>query len=173
MGLNDIDFPATLLADLYQNALIPDENINEHLIREAQGKVRETAPEKRAFLGENKKQILVIVKDVNHTWTSDEELQFLSDILKACQLSMADIALLNVGARKESFAELQKEFPTRQAILFGVSQEELGIPLRFPEFQVQAYTDKQVLAAPPLLTIANDKILKSKLWVSLRKLFNI
>ena len=173
MGLNDIDFPPALLADLYQNALIPDEKINAHLIQEAPGKVKENAPESGASLGENKKQVLVIVKDENHTWASDKELKFLTDILKACQLSMADIALINAARRKESFAEFQKEFQPRQVILFGVSQDELGIPLRFPEFQVQAYTGKQFLSAPPLLTIANDKILKSKLWVSLRKLFNI
>jgi hypothetical protein len=172
MALNDIEFPASLFAELYQNALIPDEKINAPLIHAGPGITIADAPAP-AYLGENKKRILVVVKDANHTWINDADLKFLSGILTACGLTIADVAVINAERRLQSFAELEKEFGSRQVLLFGVSQDELQIPLRFPEFQVQTFAGKQFLSAPPLAVISNDRTLKSNLWVSLQKLFNL
>ena len=173
MGLNDIEFPPSLLAELYSSLIIPDEKINAHLIQKEEKKQDDVSPTALRHLGENRKKILVITKDETHPFASDEDLRFLTDILAACKLSLADIALVNLKHRKEPMAVLSQEFHPEKVLCFGVGPDELEMPIRFPAFQVQSYSGTQFIASPTLRELSEDKLLKSKLWVSLRKLFNI
>lgn len=173
MGLNDIEFPPSLMAELYSSLIIPDEKINAHLIQLEEKKREDPSPAALRHLGENRKKILVITKDETHPFASDEDLQFLTDILAACKLSLADIALVNLAHGKQTLAVLRKEFDPGKVLCFGMGPDELEMPIRFPAFQVQSYSGTQFIASPTLRELSDDKLLKSKLWVSLRKLFNI
>ncbi len=173
MGLNDIEIPPAFLAELYSSALIIDEKINAALIPSFPGKEEKKGTQTRRSLGENRKNILIVVRHPDYPVLPDDDLKFLTDILNACKLSLAEVVITNTGQSPAVFNDLKKEFNPVSVILFGVTLEELDIPLRFPEFQVQSYTDQQFLTSPPLSAIKDDKLLKSKLWVSLRKMFNI
>ncbi len=173
MGLNDIEFPPSLMSELYSSAIIPEERINSHLIQPVEKKTEVSTPAPRRHLGENRKKVLVLTQDEAHPFASDEDLRFLTEILSACKLSLADIALVNFANRKETLSILRKEFDPLKVISFGVGPDDLGMPIRFPEFQVQSYSGLQFIASPTLKELSADKLLKSKLWVSLRKLFNI
>lgn len=173
MSLNEIEIPPALLAELYSSVLIIDEKINPALMPPmGKTEVEDTATSKSS-LGENRKNILVIVKYTDHPVVPDDDLKFLIEILHACKLSLADVVISNIGAHRTSFRELKKKFDPKHILLFGVTLEEIDIPIRFPEFQVQSHMNQQFLSSPSLANMKEDKILKSKLWVSLRKLFNI
>ena len=48
----------------------------------------------------------------------------------------------------------------------------LDLPVNFPHFQVQSFNNSTFLFTPSLHEIQNT-ILKSKLWVCLRRIFNV
>jgi hypothetical protein len=58
-------------------------------------------------------------------------------------------------------------------ILLGLTPEEFEMPLNFPEFQVQPFNNCTFLHAPMLEVLEADKVLKSKLWVCLKKMFGM
>jgi hypothetical protein len=47
------------------------------------------------------------------------------------------------------------------------------LPLNFPHYQIQPFANCSFLYTPSLSEVETDKVQKSKLWVALRRLFNI
>ena len=177
MGLNDIELPPSLLAELYHTPLIIDEKINSPLIPVTSGKP-DSAPKEEAAanypaLGNNARNIVVIVRDEAHPVIADGDLQFLTGVLKACNLGLGDILLLNHRTAPVSFNELKEKYRPQTILLFGTLQESLSLPLRFPEFQVTTHAALQMLSAPPLSVIEKEESLKRQLWGALKKLFRI
>jgi len=126
------------------------------------------------YLGEYKKTILLVVRYPTATYIPDEQLNFLTSVLGACKLSLGDIAILNLtNAPSVLHKDIQNKFKSSVTILFGLTPEELEMPVNFPEFQVQAFNNCTFLHTPTLEKLETDKILKSKLWVCLRKMFNL
>src|SRR5450432_4165689 len=97
MDLNNIELPAFVVADLYQSSLIeagktpPD-------VRPLAAIIEKEQPASRwKHLGENKKNILAIVNYADVVYLPDNELGFLTGILGACKLSLADVAIINLN----------------------------------------------------------------------------
>ena len=125
-------------------------------------------------LGDYKKRILFIVRYDDAVHIPDEQLNFLTTILSACKLSLADIAILNLAKAPSTFyKEVQEKFKSNVTILFGITPQQFEMPVNFPEFQVQPFNNCTFLSGPTIEQMENDKLLKSKLWVSLRKIFNV
>ena len=85
MSLNNISLSAQLIADLYPASLI-EQLTPIHI------------PDTIKFLGNNKKNILVLVSKDSITFLENDELDFLSSILVACKLSLADVAIININS---------------------------------------------------------------------------
>src|SRR5215218_9252929 len=82
MSLNDVRLTPQLLTDLYGNILVETgENTSP-------GSGLKT-------LGENAKKILIVVKNEGEAVLPENELTFLSSILSACKLTIADVVILN------------------------------------------------------------------------------
>jgi hypothetical protein len=104
----------------------------------------------------------------------DNELAFLLNLLSACNLGMEDVAVLNIqNAAGLSASFLLDHFNTKTVLLFGITPAEFGLPVSFPEFQVQQFNKAVFLYSPALAVIEPDKLLKSKLWVCLRRIFGL
>ncbi len=89
MSLDNIQLPPIVLHDLFKNSLV-DLNTNETVPAIAKAN-------SISFLGNNQKQIAIIVADDKTLYLPDDELNFLMGILGACKLSMADVALVNIA----------------------------------------------------------------------------
>jgi hypothetical protein len=178
MSLNDIQLPASAIAELYRSSLI---ETNETPVKietsETPVKVKpviSTKVDVGKYLGENKKNILVVVDYSDAVYLPDEELSFLTNMLVACKLSLADVAIINRNNYKEAnYKELVTRFKSRIVFLFGVDPVSFGLPLSFPHFQVQPFANATFLFSPALEEYKNDKLLKSKLWVCLQRIFVI
>lgn len=169
MSLNKIQLPANTIVDLYKNHLI-EPGVIESKIKPEQPKPNDGIN----FLGNNKKQVVVIVNYADAVHLPDAQLNFLTSILTACKLSLDDIAIVNIGHTEEiNFRTIFKEVPAQSALLFGVSTESLLLPLNFPNFQVQFFDNINYLTSPTLDLIESDKSLKTQLWTSLKKLFKL
>ena len=135
------------------------------------------APNKQWYLGNNGKKITILVKETDVAFVNDLHLQFLSNILSACKLNLGDIALINHLNYPLLFSDLQQKVDPHFLIMFDVTTTELQLPFIIPDYQVQAYNQCQFLVAPALSVMDGDsqaaKIEKTKLWTSLKKMFQL
>jgi hypothetical protein len=162
MSLNNIQLHAGLLAALYPDVLI-----------ETPAAAAFTPP--ATHLGGNKKNIVIVVASELKVFPVEGELAFLTNILAACKLSLADVAVLHrkEGAAALTYADLSREFSSRVVLLFAVSPAEIDLPFHFPPFQVQEFDGCTYLAAPSLKEIEGQKAVKQKLWACLKTIFNL
>ena len=180
MGLNNIELPAFAVADLYQTTLVGNttsvvekEAVTEK-IKAPVSLVAEPGNEPAwRSLGNNKKNILIIVNNKEAVHLPDSELQFLTGILGACKLSLADVAIVNINDQPAGYKELTGFFKSRVVFLFDVDPASFGLPMNFPHYQIQAFANNSFLYSPSLKDLENDRVEKSKLWVCLKRLFNL
>ncbi len=179
MDLNHIKLPAAVINELYKTALVePALNTG---VKEAAISVEKPvitwndaiAPEWKS-LGSNEKNILIVVSNSDAVYLPDNDLNFLTGVLGACKLSLADVAVVNRFHYPEAgYKELIAYFKSRVILLLGVEPAAMGLPINFPHYQLQAFQNNTFLFTPPLEEIEKDKLEKSKLWISLKRLFNV
>lgn len=175
MDINHISLTPSLIAGLYQSSLVNTEDVQPV----PPGKTNSSSPEIDTvktwkWLGENKKNILVVVQYDDAVHLPDNELQFLATMLTACKLSLADVAIINLRNQPhQSYNPIIEQFQSRVALLFDIEPAGFGLPMNFPHFQIQPFSSCTFLYAPSLQELEKDKVQKSKLWVALRRLFNI
>jgi hypothetical protein len=171
MGLNDIKLPASLTTAFYRTTLVETgeyESIERPVVAEqpAQGEWK--------YLGDNKKNILITVNYPALRHLPDDELVFLTSILAACKLDLGDIAIVNIAnTTQASYKDYHSFFKSKIVILFGIDPLSFGLPVDFPTFQVQSVASSTFLYSPSLGECRQDKLTKSKLWVCLRKMFDL
>jgi hypothetical protein len=173
MDLNHISLSPQLISDLYKNALIGfPKSQSASTVHEIQKKETKTAEWK--YLGNNHKNILIVINVPEAVFLPDDNMTFLTGILNACKLSLADVALFNINNHPDaSFKELNVFFQSKIVLLFDYAPLSFGLPVNFPHFQVQSVAHTLFLYSPSLNELQNDKLQKSKLWVCLRRIFGI
>jgi hypothetical protein len=129
------------------------------------------------FLGDNRRQVAILVHSPGAAFLPDEELAFLIRILEACRMTIADIAIVNSASAPVDIASLRQQLHPKTILLFGLSPTAIRLPIDFPVFRLQPYDDCTYLATPPLhqltSTSEDSRLLKSKLWVCLKTLFEV
>jgi DNA polymerase III psi subunit len=166
MSLNDIQLQPYLLADLYSDVLIETNTAGTAV------NTPESKPMK--YLGKNEKNILIIVANAEVPFLPDTELSLLTNILSACRLSLADIAIIN--SYNIDHTELHnsiQQLEARSIILFGTDPLSIGLPINFPQFQLQQFDKRIYLYGPALSELEQDKSLKTRLWGCLKQLFGL
>jgi hypothetical protein len=132
---------------------------------------------KKWFLGDNQKHIVILVNDIEAVYLRDEWLQFLSNILGACKLNLGDVAIVNHANNPMLFTDFQQHLAPQHFILFDVPTQNIQMPFTVPFYQLQQFGSAQFLLAPSLALMQGNteavKMEKSRLWLSLKKMFNI
>lgn len=172
MSINDVELTSGLLAELYPVSLVQPAGAEPVSNPKPVAATAAPAAEKKA-LGENQKQILVVVSYAEVPFLPDTAFELLSSMLTACKLSVADVAIVNIYGKEPDYKTWMEEFSSRIVLLFNIEPVQFGLPINFPQFQLQPFNQASFLYAPSLDELDSDKVLKSKLWVSLRRLFNI
>ena len=179
MDLNNIILPTALVTDLYETALI--DSGETPVVKAAISPPAETGPARTdkpesawKSLGHNQKNILLVVNNPDVVFLPDNELTFLTGILGACKLTLADVAIINRHNSPEmAYKELITHFSSKVVLLFEVEPADFGLPMSFPHYQLQAFAGSTFLYSPSLKELENDRVEKSKLWVCLKRLFNL
>jgi len=161
MDLNDITLSSQLLADLYSDVLIEMNATHVH--------------EKPLlhWIGKNQKHILIVVLKNETDIINEYELSFLTNVLTACRLTLADVAIVKWPQIGTNLTELLVTLESKIIFLFNIDPVSFGLPINFPPFQIQSHDKRTYLHAPPLLEIENNIDLKKRLWASLKILFNV
>ncbi len=188
-----IQLPDFLLVDLFKdNLVLYDDKITskEAVVIEEEKpivatitspiipiKKQEIIASKKWFLGDNKKQILILVKDAEAVYLRDEWLQFLTNILGACKLNIGDVAIVNYANNPINFTALNEQLNPQFYLLFDVASQDIQLPFTVPNYQLQKFGNTTFLLAPSLALMQGNteavKMEKSRLWLSLKKVFNI
>ena len=184
MSLNKIQLPDFQIPSFFKDTLVITDDLKamkrpspttEKVVPEPQNAT--AASPRQFFLGENKRNITIIVNDDEAVFLRDSWLQFLINILAACKLNIGDVAIINQSQIKTAFAELQSITAPKYLITFDVACKDIGLPFSIPHYQVQPHGNCSLLLCPPLSLMLGDtaavKIEKTKLWVSLKRIFNI
>ena len=125
-------------------------------------------------MGRNEKKILILVLKKDVPFIEEGELSFLSSVLTACKLSLADVAIVNLeNLPAADYRLLQEQLQSKTILLFDVDTQAIDLPFNFPHFQVQQFEQATYLSAPSLNTIEKEKALKTQLWNCLKNIFRL
>jgi DNA polymerase III psi subunit len=184
MSIDTIQLPGHLCQIMYRNSLIEASKSVEKKAHKLQPEIIKNdiiepesikeIPAKTITnsLGENKGNILFLVNNDQNKFLADDEMKLLSDLLTACKISMADIALVNYHQHSElNYQELSHQFQPKKILIFGVTASELELPFAIPFFQIQKFQEQLYMVSPSLSDFLNNKELKMLLWNSLKKIF--
>ncbi len=173
MNLNEIRLPATVIADLYKNSLIAltvNTNTSSLFLSE------EVLPDPLQYLGNNLKQILIAVYYPDQTFLPDDQLRFLNAVLKACNLTQEDTAIVNFATFKPDYNLLKRQLLPQVMLFFGDRAKFITISGNATEFEQIKLEEITTLFIPELERLNQDnnegKILKKKLWSALKHLFS-
>ncbi|MBM3441516.1 MAG: hypothetical protein FJX89_02325 [Bacteroidetes bacterium] len=151
--------PGRLLSLLYQDAIV-------------QPTLHAGTASQADSLGGYSKRILILVCQPEAAVIQEASLSFLLNILHACRLGMPDVRLINLAHMADKdHQELSRVHTPRIVLIFGAASQEIGLPMRFPDYQVQEFEGIRYLTAPPLDQLERDMPSKKLLWVALKKVF--
>jgi hypothetical protein len=166
MSLDNIQLTPNILVGLFKNSLVDlqDKQVPAELA--IQSSLR--------YLGKNARNIAILVNIPDVVYLPEKELDFLVGIMSACKLSMNDIAIINLASNERlDYGSIKKQLPYDKIFLFDVATSSLQIPLQVPHYQIQKYDQVVFLLAPSLAELENNREEKKKLWMSLKKIFDL
>lgn len=195
MSFDKINLPDLLLADLYKDGLVViDNEVNSSKKSQPQKELKpaeemilvnktvaknpdDDGKKPLSYLGNNKKNISIIVKDEQAIHLQDELLDMLSAILSACKLNLADVAIINTHNQQVNDSILRSELRPASVILFGVETSQIGLPFSISGYKSYPFNNCSYLQASSLEKMSGNstdaKLEKSKLWVCLKTLFGV
>lgn len=158
MGLDNIELDLKICNQLFKNTLVAKAG------KKPSNKTIE-------YEGANKKKILFIFRKSQDPSQSSAEVNLLSSICKACNLTMDDIALVNYISPAPDFSNLKNQFKFKYLLSFGVTPSDLSFPGDFKNFQIVNFKGAQCIFAPSLNDFLNNKSYKASLWKGMQQLF--
>jgi hypothetical protein len=178
MSLNNLILTPHLVAELYPRTLI-------QWVEDGSAQVQKKEPtpsqptkvlapdapaQPLAYLGHFQRQILVVVEEPEAKFIGDEALAFLTKVLQACQLTLADVGILNAANQSVNQAGLADLKP-KVVLEFGTSFFGSDKTIYQPT-ETGFFTLLRARAIQQLL--GNDtatKQEKAKLWQALQAIF--
>lgn len=178
--------PPFVLAELYKDAIVLTSDVEISSQKElVQDTIKTATPVaenaiqdgKRWYLGENKKNICIIVNDSEAVFINDDCLNLLGGILNACKLNLSDAAIINYNQTPCTYETVKEHLQPKQLFMFDVSMQQMQLPFTIPNYQVQQFDNCTFLVAPSLTTMLPNtneaKLEKRFLWDSLKRVFGI
>ncbi|MBN9380539.1 MAG: hypothetical protein J0H74_07235 [Chitinophagaceae bacterium] len=180
MSLNDIQLKDLVVTELYKDHLLATERAAADTST-APPPTPKTSPAPTPtgykFLGNNRRNITIVVHSPGIAFLPDDQLSVLTRMLEACRMNIGDVAIVNHAASPVAIGQLKQQLQPSFILLFGPTPQAIGLPMDFPVFKIQPYDQCTYLTAPYLEELARpgdeSKLLKSKLWVCLKTLFEI
>ena len=123
-------------------------------------------------LGQNLKEILVLVKEQDQNFLNQGDEEFLKKVLLAVNIDLNDIALVNIASLKQEKVDDIRKFPHGLRLCFMETIPEALADPRLKLYQNIQDDGKKILWCNQLSVIAADKGLKIKLWQELKLIFN-
>lgn len=166
MSLDKFQIPLKIIPELYKDSLV--------VLDEEQIKPISLQSESIRFLGSYTKNILILVNDANAIHLNEKDLQFLTGILSACKLTIADVGILNMHHQQRiTFQDIIDQMAPNNIFSFGVTENNIQLPFLNTSLTIEQHQHIFCINAPSLETLSNDVDKKKALWMCLKKIFSI
>lgn len=162
MELNNIDLSPQQINDLYRDSIV---------LIDSEFNAFKQSPSELQLKGKFNQKILWVVDEADYPFLSDEDFQFLTQILNACKRNLDDIALLNINKETLHPGRLQEQIKPVIVIASGLAPERKLF--QEPDYTISKQDGYQFLGTDSLSRIRNDQSLKQQLWKGLKQLFEI
>jgi hypothetical protein len=86
---------------------------------------------------------------------------------------MGDVALMNKANLSAAVPDINKQLSIKTVLLFGIEARDINLPIDFPHYQVQKHGNITFLTSNDFETLEADKQQKGKLWLCLKKIFDL
>ncbi len=177
--------PDFILADLYKSSIVlVEEDIIQNNVKNplSEGNKIETSkneiipdsPIKNWYLGDNKKNIVILVKDTRKEFLNDASLKLLTGILSACQLQIADVSIINISKTPMSYKQIGEKLNPRYLLFFGINPEEIQLQFSLSLYHLYKENNCSFLLSADLNSMLGNtneaRVEKSKLWLCLKEI---
>lgn len=129
------------------------------------------------YLGNNQQNIAILVNYPSDKHIAEAPLELLSKMLAACQLNLGSVAIINTAHQKVTYQKLQVQLQSTIVMMFGLDASSIALPMQFPLYKDQSFANVVYLQSNSLdemLPNTNEsKLLKSSLWASFKRIFNL
>ena len=92
-------------------------------------------------------------------------------------MNLADVAIVNVNKQPINIGELSRQLNPQNLVIFGIDTNRINFDKQLTSFNIITYDGMQVFTAPSLELLNQEgeegKLLKSKLWLCMKKMLNI
>lgn len=159
MGLDDIQLDVQICSKLFPGGLVYD--------------TIPKAPESKkiSFDGKNLNSVLVLIDENHKLKTEDADL--LNNLLKACQLTQDDIALVNLGDQEAVISEILNFLKSEKAIFFGIPFSTIDLNISDEEDKILEAGNCKLIRTLPLGSLQKNTDRKKALWKALKELFEL
>jgi len=178
MGINKLILSPEIIASLYPEALVSEKAPDSAIIPAKSGKPDSKPVADYPYLGKNLRSLCFLVDYPNEQFITEPQLTFITKMLAACKYSIDDIAIVNIAHRPVQLSVLKSQLKPEILFFWGVSPSQTGMKQQsLPELEISTIENLSIIPVPnPLLMIkegAEGIEMKQRLWVSLKKLFNL
>ena len=129
------------------------------------------------FTGEYKKNITIIIHQNSAEVISDEWKVFLNSVITACKLTLNDVVIVNNFKKAITYNQIKVKFNSQFLLVFDIAPGLLGIPSSISNYEIRVDNNCTIVFADSIAQMLPNtteaKQIKMKLWVSLKKLFNV
>ena len=171
MSINNIHLAPQQMAQFYRRGLviIPEKTTETPSLNQV-------PPVK--ILGNFSRKILIIVRYPSEVHLPEEQLNFLTNILQACKLSLDEVGILNIAQHAGlTYSRIVSELAPSCQIWLGITSPALEAPFRLEELELETINHTLFISSPPLeaMTQQSDaaKAIKGRLWLNLKKMFQL
>ncbi len=166
MSLDNFQIPSTLLPELYKDSLI--------VLDDKQSNPKKLNEKKVHFLGNNLKNILILVNNEEILHLGDDDLRFLTGILTACKLTFSDVAIFNTASNLDyKFQQTVDHFKPKLILIMGTINQRFNLPDYSDKYQTIENENIQLVFGSSLNEISKDVNEKKSLWNCLKQIFGI
>ena len=166
MSLDNFQIPTSLLPELYKDSLI--------VLDDKQSKPEKLNEKKVYFLGDNLKNILILVNNLEILHLNDEDLRFLTGILTACKLTFSDVFVFNTASNLDyNYQKSVDHFQPKLILILGNIHQKFNLPDYSEKYQPIENQNIQLVFGSSLTEISKDVNEKKALWNCLKQIFEI
>ncbi|WP_375562011.1 hypothetical protein ACE193_05530 [Bernardetia sp. OM2101] len=123
-----------------------------------------------SYFGKNRKNFLILIKETEQENLKDADNKLLTGILAAGQLSLNDVAIVNMAKTKANFLDMYKKLKPTSVVSFGVDTKNLGVPHEFETYKPTKIKAITWIVSHNFVALHSDKTKKLGLWTALKEL---
>src|ERR1700722_8659997 len=158
MNLNNIELPDFIVREWYKDNLLPPTASPARTAPNTPPPATQApappaippppTPATYKFLGNTRRHITLLVHSPGSGFMPDNQLAFLTKILEACRMTLADVAIVNNATAPVTITALRQQLQPKIVLLFGVEPTAIRLPINFPAFKQLSYDDCTYLSSP-------------------------